>query len=153
MGLVELRQDDVLDEVRTRVGKGENPLQVLEECRRGMTIVRDRFQKGEYFLAELMLSEEIFKKAMAIMEPHLEKARPPEPTGKVVLATLKGDVHDLGKDILATLLKVHGFEVYDLGVDVEPAVIVEKVREVRPDAVGFSALITTTFAHMKERFH
>jgi len=150
IALVELRLDDVLDEVKSRVRRGEDALQVLEDCRRGMTIVGDRFQKGEYFLAELMLSAEIFKKAVTILDPHLDKARSSKPTGKVVLATLKGDVHDLGKNILVTLFKAQGFEVYDLGVDVEPAVIVEKVKEVRPDFVGFSTLITTAFGHMKE---
>jgi methylmalonyl-CoA mutase cobalamin-binding domain/chain len=150
MALVELKRDEVFDSVKERVGKGDNPLQVLEECRRGMTIVGDRFQSGEFYLAEMMLAAEIFKGVVAILSPHMDKVRPPKPLARVVLATLKGDIHDLGKDIIATLLRARGFEVHDLGVDVLPAVVVDKVREVRPEFVGFSALITSAFASMKE---
>jgi methylmalonyl-CoA mutase cobalamin-binding domain/chain len=114
-----------------------------------MTLVGERYQKGEYFLAELLLSAEIFKQAMETIEPYLTKVRPPEPRGKVVLATLKGDIHDLGKNIFATLLRAHGFEVHDLGVDVDPMRVVEKVKEVKPEFVGFSALITTSFDYIK----
>ena len=147
--LVELRREDVLAEVETRIRKGEAPLLILEDCRQGMTTVGDLFQKGDYFLAELMLSAEIFKEAMAILQPHLAKSRPSEPLAKVVLATLKGDIHNLGKDIVATLLEAHGFEVHDLGVDVPPSQVLTKVKEIEPGFVGFSALITTAFASMK----
>jgi methanogenic corrinoid protein MtbC1 len=118
-----------------------------------MTIVGDRFQTGECFLAEMMLSAEIFKAVVAILNPYLEKTRPPDPLGQVVLATLKGDIHDLGKNILSTLLRAQGFVVHDLGVDVDPALVLEKVREVKPEFVGFSALITTAFDTMKEAAH
>ena len=150
MALVELKRDEALEMVKSRMEKGEDPVVILDQCRRGMTIVGQRFQAGDYFLAELLLSSEIFKMVAVILEPHLAKVAPPEPVGKVVLATMKGDIHDLGKNIVATLLRVHGFEVHDLGVDVAPAVLVERVQEVRPDFVGFSALITTAFATMKE---
>ena len=150
MALVELERDRVAEEVKSRAERGESPVQILEECRRGMTIVGERFQEGEYFLAELMLSGEIFKGAMAILEPYLAKAGPSKPLGKVVLATLQGDIHDLGKNIVAIMLKAQGFEVHDLGVDVATGLIVEKVRETAPDFVGFSALITTSFDSMKQ---
>jgi len=148
--LVELERDEVIKVVKGRVEEGEDPVGILEQCRQGMTIVGERFQKGDYFLAELMLSAEIFKEAVAILEPYLAKARPSKPLGKVLLATLKGDIHDLGKNIVATLLRARGFEVCDLGVDVAPALVVERVDEIRPDFVGFSALITTAFDSMKE---
>ncbi len=148
--LVELKRDEAVEIVRSKIDGGEDPLQILEECRRGMTIVGERFQKGEYFLAELMLSAEIFKGAVAILEPFLASASKSEPLGKVVLATLQGDIHDLGKNIVATLLRAYAFEVYDLGVDVAPALVVDKVKETAPDFVGFSALITTSFDSMKQ---
>ena len=150
MGLVELKRDEVLETVKVQAERGDDPLKILEECRRGMTIVGDRFQSGEFYLAEMMLAAEIFKGVVSILNPHMEKVRPPKPLGKVVLATLKGDIHDLGKDIVATLLRAYGFEVHDLGVDVLPAVVVDKVKEVDPEFVGFSALITSAFASMKE---
>ncbi len=150
MALVELKRDEVLEAVRQRAERGEDPVKILEECRRGMGIVGDRFQTGEFYLAEMMLAAEIFKGVVEILNPHMARVRPQKPLGTVVLATLKGDIHDLGKDILATLLRARGFEVHDLGVDVLPAVLVDKVKEVNPDFVGFSALITSAFASMKE---
>jgi len=150
LAIVELDREKVLNLVESRSKKGESPLQILEECRRGMTIVGERYQKGEFFLLELMLSGEIFKGVMAILEPQLAKTRPPKPLGKIVLATLKGDIHNLGKDLFGSLVKTQGFELYDLGVDVAPALVVDKVKEVKPDFVGFSALITSTFDSMKQ---
>ena len=148
--IFELEPQSVAALVGERLDAGHDPLDVLAECRQGMAIVGDRFQSGEYFLSELLLSAEIFKDAMRILEPHLARSRSPEPMGAVVLATLKGDIHDMGKNILATLLRAHGFVVHDLGVDVPPAVVVDKVREIRPELVGFSALITTVFERMRE---
>ncbi len=148
--VVELRKDELLEAIRSKLESGEDALQIMDECRRGMTIVGERFQAGDYYLAELMLSSEIFKGAVAVLDPHLTKAHSAKPMGRVLLATMKGDIHDLGKNILATLLKAHGFEVHDLGVDVPPAILVEKVIEVKPDIVGLSALITTAFPSMKE---
>ena len=150
LAIVELNRDRALNLVKSRSEKGESPLQILEECRQGMTIVGERFQKGEYFLAELILSAEIFKGAVEILDPYLTATDPQESRGKMVLATLQGDIHDLGKNLFAVLVKAQGFEVHDLGVDVDPALVVEKVKEVKPDFVGFSALITSVFDAMKE---
>lgn len=150
IAIVELEKDEVLNEVRRRAEANEDPLQILEECRQGMTIVGNRFQKGECFLTELILSAEIFKEVMTILEPYSVKAGPSKPLGRVVLATLRGDIHDLGKNIVTTLLRAQNFEVYDLGVDVDAALVIEKVKEVQPDFVGFSALITSAFPSMKQ---
>ena len=90
------------------------------------------------------------KGAVGILNPYLAKASPPKPVGKAVVATLQGDIHELGKNMFVLLLRAQGFEVHDLGVDVEPARLVEKVKEVKPDFVGFSALITSVFVGMKE---
>ena len=136
--------------VTRRLEAGEDALEILEDSRRGMIVVGERFREGEYFLAELIISAELFKKAVALLDPELAKARSSEVSGKVVLATMKGDIHDLGKNILTTLLQVHAFEVHDLGVDVEPREVIEKVREVTPDFVGFSSLITSSYASTKQ---
>lgn len=148
--LVALKRGEVVELVKTRAEGGEDPFAILEECRHGMGVVGERFQAGDYFLAELLLSAEIFKAAVAILDPYLAKAGSREPLGTVVLATMQGDIHDLGKNILATLLRAHGFEVHDLGVDVSPSLLVEKVKQIRPDFVGISTLLTTTFGGMKE---
>jgi methanogenic corrinoid protein MtbC1 len=149
-GFVELKKDEVLETIKARVERGDAALDILEDARRGMTAVGDQFQEGTLFLAEMMLAAEIFKEAIAILKPKLDQTRPPEPVGTVVLATPKGDIHDLGKNILATLLEGQGFEVCDLGVDVASSLVIEKVKEVKPDFVGFSALITTAFSGMKQ---
>lgn len=148
--IVELARDDVPGMIDRKLEAGEDALAILAECRDGMTRVGERFQAGDYYLAELLISAEIFKTAVARIEPHLPAAGRDRPRGKVVLATPRGDIHDLGKNILATLLRAHGFEVHDLGVNVEPAELVEKVREIGPDFVGFSALITTAFPSMQQ---
>jgi len=148
--IIELKRDEIDRLVEARIEAGEDPLQVLDECREGMNAVGDLYQKGDYFLAELILSAEVFKAAVAILEPHLARVRPPERLGTVLLATLKGDIHDLGKNIFATMLEAQGFEIVDMGVDVPPKRVLEKVEETRPDFVGFSALISTAFDSMKE---
>lgn len=148
-GIVNLERDFVVDEVSKRIQEGVNPFDILDTCRNGMSLVGDRFQTGEYYLAELMLSASIFNAAMDIIEPVLANNRPDEALGTVVLATMKGDIHDLGKNIFASLLSAHGFEVHDLGVDVNPDVLMEQVEKIQPDFVGFSALITTVFENMK----
>lgn len=135
--------------VTARIGRGDDVFAILAACRDGMTLVGERFQRGDYYLSELLLAAEIFKQAAAALEPLLARARFPAPVGRVVLATMRGDIHDLGKNIVATLLRAHAFDVHDLGVNVEPATLVAAVEEVQPDFVGFSALLTTAFDSMK----
>jgi methanogenic corrinoid protein MtbC1 len=148
--IAELARDDVPVMIGRRLESGEAPLAILDECREGMAMVGRRFQDGDYYLAELLLSAEIFTAAVAQIEPYLPPTAHDRTAGTVVLATMRGDIHDLGKNILATLLRAHAFEVHDLGVNVEPAVLVDKVRETRPGFVGLSVLITTAFRSMQE---
>ena len=148
--LVELERDQVLSEIKERLSQGEDPMRIFEECKRGMDLVGEKYKNKEYFLAELMLSGDLFREAMELIEPFLGEIKTEgDIKGKVILATIQGDIHDLGKNILATLLKLEGFEVYDLGVDVDPDIVVEKVKELQPDFLGFSALLTITFDPMK----
>jgi methylmalonyl-CoA mutase cobalamin-binding domain/chain len=142
--LVALDKTGVIEEVQRRADEGEDPIAVVVDLRRAMDEVGDRYKSGEFFLSELMLTAGIFSEAVAILEPLLEKSGKGECNGVFVLATPKGDIHDLGKNIVATMLRASGFDVRDLGVDVDPERIVEEVRSVHPDFVGFSALLTTT---------
>ncbi|MFX1454324.1 MAG: B12-binding domain-containing protein [Promethearchaeota archaeon] len=149
--LVELERDQVLSEIKKRLQQGEDPMKIFDECKEGMDIVGEKFKNKEYFLAELMLSGDLFREATELIEPYLGEVKTDgDIKGKVLLATVKGDIHDLGKNILGTLLKLEGFKVIDLGVDVDPDVIVDKVKELQPDFLGFSALLTITFDPMKE---
>lgn len=148
--ILTLKRDAVLEIVERRLGAGEDPLRILDDCRQSMTLVGERFQQGDFFLADLILSAEIFKEAAAVIEPRLSRARAAQTRGRVLVGTLQGDIHDLGKNILITMLRANSFEVHDLGVDVPPSAVVEKVKALKPQVVGFSALITTAFLSMKE---
>ncbi len=148
--LIALEREKVLSEVKERLNQSEDPIKIFEECKRGMELIGERYKKKEYFLAELMLSGDLFKEIMELIEPYLGEIKTEgNIKGKIILATIQGDIHDLGKNILATLLKLEGFEVYDLGVDVNPDIVIEKVKETQPDFLGFSSLLTITFDPMK----
>jgi methanogenic corrinoid protein MtbC1 len=150
VAVADLERDQVLATVKRRIEEGKDPKEILDDCSKGMKLVGERYEKGEYFLSELLLAAEIFKDAAATLEPYVAKGSRPVILGKVVLATLRGDIHDLGKNLLAVLLKAQGFEVHDMGVDVEPIRVVAEVKGVKPDFVGFSALMTSAFDSMKE---
>ena len=127
-GLSSIRRRRLVDQA---IADGKDPLAILNECRAGMELVGDLYSTGEYFLSELIMSADIFKKVMEKVEPLLAEGEGASSLGAVVIATPKGDIHDLGKNIVAGLFKVGGFEVFDLGVDVAPEVIVDKVMETR----------------------
>lgn len=115
----------------------------------GMAIVGDKFEKGEYFLSELVVAAEVMKEGLNIIIPYL-KEDVSKKLGKVVIATVEGAHHDLGKNIVTSLLRVHGFEVADLGTDVPTKSIIESVKKYNPAIVGMSALLTVTMAKMGE---
>ena len=146
----QLDRDQAIELVSNRLAAGENAVAILNDCREGMSRVGDLFQEGEYYLAELLLSAEIFKQAVELLSPHLTRDGSSAPVAKIILATMRGDIHDLGKNILATLLRAQSFDVIDLGVNVEPTVLLETVKETNPDFIGMSALITTSFDSAKE---
>lgn len=145
-----LRYQEAADLVRDQLAEGRDPLEILEECRAGMDVVGELYSKGEYFLSELILSADIFKKIANEIEPLLAGKRGGTRLGTVVIGTPKGDIHDIGKNIVSTLFKAGGFEVHDLGVDVPPKVFVDKVAETGAEIVAMSALITPTFESMKK---
>jgi len=148
--VADLRYDDVLKLVDQATQAGTDPLTILNDCRAGMDRVGELYSTGEYFLSELIMSANIFKKVVDILEPQLIEGQGDTSIGSVVISTPKGDVHDIGKDIVATLFKACGFNVFDMGVDVEPEVIVEKIAETDAKVVAMSALITPTFESMKK---
>jgi len=121
---------------------------VTDGMAKGMEIVGEKYENGEYFLAELIMAGETMKEGMKVLEPYL-KGGEARVLGKVVIGTVKGDLHDIGKNIVVTLLTAAGFEVIDLGVDVPPEKFVEAVKKNNPDIVGMSALLTTTMIEME----
>jgi len=147
--LVDFDQDFVLEDIIKRLDEGEEPIQIVRELQRGMGLIGERFNSGEFFLSELLMSADLFTKAMDILEPQLV-GTVQETIGKIVIGTPKGDIHDIGKNIFCVVAKGAGFEVHDLGVDVPVNRFVEVVEEIRPQILGFSALLTTAFEPMKQ---
>ncbi len=121
---------------------------VINGMAKGMEIVGQKYENGEYFLAELIMAGETMKEGMSVLEPYL-KAGDIKSAGKVVIGTVKGDLHDIGKNVVTTLLKAANFEVIDLGVDVTAEQFVEAVKKNSPDIVAMSALLTTTMIEME----
>jgi len=147
--IVDGDEDRVEELVEEALNKKANPHEIIDEgLIKGMDIVGDLWKKGELFIPEVMVSVAAMKRGMALVETVLagEKRRK---MGKVVMGTVKGDIHNIGKKIVSTLLESAGFEVVDLGVDVAEEVFVQKVGELKPDILGMSALLTTTSVNMK----
>jgi methanogenic corrinoid protein MtbC1 len=147
--IVELEEQGALTLVRERLENGEDALAILETCRQGMTLVGQRFQAGEYFISELIYSGAIFRQVAQQVEPKLAADRGPS-RGAVVVGTVKGDIHDIGKDLVVLLLKASGYDVYDLGVDVSAHRFVTALQETGAKVLGLSALLTTAYGPMKE---
>jgi len=121
---------------------------VIDGMAKGMGIVGQKYEDGEYFLAELIMAGETMKEGMAVLEPHL-KVGDIKTAGKVVIGTVRGDLHDIGKNVVATLLKAANFEVIDLGVDISAEQFIETVKKENPDILAMSALLTTTMIEME----
>jgi len=146
--LAEFDEGFVMQAVKDRLDSGKDPILLVKDLQAGMRLVGERFDKGRYFLSELIMSADLFSRTMALVEPLLE-GQAVEKIGRIVVGTPKGDIHDLGKNIFCTVVKGAGFEVHDLGVDVPVERFVAAVEEHKPQILGFSALITTTFDVMK----
>jgi methanogenic corrinoid protein MtbC1 len=147
----EIREDDAIRLVNEAIAKGVNPLNILKDCQEAMNIVGERYEKGEYYLPELMMSGEILQTISDIVKPVMQSNNSGESSkkGRIVLGTVAGDIHDIGKDIVGFMLDVNGFEVYDLGVDVPQEKFVEKVNEVKPQVVALSGFLTVAYDAMK----
>ena len=130
---------------------GIDPLAAIEQgFKPGMDVVGEGFAKGELFIPDLMMSGEAMKAAIAALEPELMRRKQQRQVlGRVVIGTVQGDIHEIGKTLVATMLAANGFEVHDLGVDVSPQRFVDAVREVNANVVGLSALLTTTILHQE----
>ena len=146
-----MKRQEGVDFVEKALGSGADPFEILKICRNCMEAVGKRFETGEFFLSELIYSAQVFKEISAILEPRLIAGQVSvESSGKVVFGTPKGDIHDLGKDIVITLMRAQGLSVYDLGVDVPPERFIEKLLETGASVLALSALITPAFESMRE---
>lgn len=147
--IVEMQEEAALRLAEELNDSGEDPMKILDRCSRAMEEVGRRFESGEYFLPHLIMAGEILKRISAAVKPRITKASVSESPGKVLMGTVEGDIHNIGKDIVAFLLEANGFEVRDLGVDVPPARFVKEIREFKPEVVGMSGLLTLVYDSMK----
>ena len=147
--VADLDEDKALALVKDGLDQGISALELLRACQEGMAEVGNRFECQDYFVSDLMMSGEIFNSIAAILEPALKAGGGPT-AGVVVIGTVKGDIHNIGKDIVINMLKASNFEVHDLGVDVPPQNFVDKIKETGAKVVGMSGLLTLAFDSMKE---
>ena len=148
--ITDMREDDAQKLTRELLASGTDPLAILDACREAMTAVGQRFEAGEYFVPELILAGEILKSISAEVKPRLKQGGAAKQGAKVLLGTVKGDIHDIGKDIVNFMLDVNGFQVTDLGVDVPPDKFVEQIKLLQPPVLALSGFLTLSYSSMKE---
>jgi methanogenic corrinoid protein MtbC1 len=148
--LVNLDEQGALALVSQRLHRGDDPLALLEECQEGMRQVGVRYEQREYYLSGLMMAGEIFCEVMELIEPVLVERLRGSESGHILLGTVQGDIHDIGKNIFGIMLRCHGFTVTDLGVDVPAEHFLEQARQVQPDVIGLSGLLTISYDSMRE---
>jgi methanogenic corrinoid protein MtbC1 len=148
--LADLKEKEALKIVEDRLSAGEDPLKILDDARRALEIVGKRFSDCEYFIPDLVYSGEILKEITDMVKPKLTKAAEVKRLGKVVVGTVAGDIHDIGKDIVVFMLDVNGFEVFDLGIDVPAEKFVESIKKTGSKVVGMSGFLTLAFQSMKD---
>jgi len=148
--LSDLKEPEVLAFVEKAMGEGVDPMELLGDAQEGMKIVGERFAREEYFLPELVFSGEILNQIVEKLKPHLKEVEKGDRQGKVIMGTVSGDIHDIGKNLVTFMLDVNGFEVIDLGIDVPAQKFVDAIKETGSKVVGLSGFLTLAFQTMKD---
>ena len=148
--MVNMREKEAVELAKKMLANGEDPLKILGASKEAMDTVGKRFETGEFFLPELILAGEMVRQISEIVKPGLTGEVETKRLGKVLIGTVKGDIQDIGKDIVAFMLDVNGFEVLDLGIDVPPQKFVGAIKDFHPVVVGLSGFLTLAFDAMKE---
>jgi len=147
--MADLDEDLVLSEVKAAKDAGKDNLEIIADLQEGMSIVGKRFEEKEYFLSELIMSAEIFNEASKLLGVD-QAATSSAKYGTFIMGTIYDDIHDIGKNIVTTVMRSNGFNVVDLGVDVPSAKYIEAIKEHNAKAIGISCLLTTCFDNVKE---
>jgi len=147
--MVGMKEKEALEITKQMIEDGEDPINILNACKDAMNEVGARFEKGEFFLPELVMAGEMLNQISAIVKPKLTGAVETERLGKVIIGTVEGDIHDIGKDLVVFMLDVNGFEVLDLGIDVPVQKFVDAIKDFQPAVVGLSGFLTLAFDSMK----
>ncbi|MGD9116359.1 MAG: cobalamin-dependent protein [Dehalococcoidia bacterium] len=148
--LADLEEEEVIKLTRQRLENGDEALAILEDSRKAMELVGNRFAEGEYFIPELVYSGELLKQITELVKPHLVQSGDTKTLGKVVIGTVAGDIHDIGLNIVEFMLNVNGFQVYNLGVDVPVDKFVQAMKETSAPVLGLSGFLTLAFDSMKD---
>jgi 5-methyltetrahydrofolate--homocysteine methyltransferase len=148
--LSDLKEPEALGYVEKALAEGSDPMDLLTQAKEGMNIVGQRFADEVYFIPDLIFSGEILKGIIGKLEPHLKGATAEKRLGKVIIGTVAGDIHDIGKDLVVFMLDVHGFEVLDLGIDVPVEKFVDSIKKSGSTVVGLSGFLTLAFDSMQE---
>jgi methanogenic corrinoid protein MtbC1 len=148
--LSDLKEPEALAFVEEALKQRIDPMDLLGQAKEAMNIVGQRFASDEYFIPDLVFSGEILKRIVSMLEPHLKKGEEAKRLGKVVIGTVAGDIHDIGKDLVVFMLDVNGFEVLDLGIDVPVQKFVDTIKETGSKVVGLSGFLTLAFQSMKD---
>jgi 5-methyltetrahydrofolate--homocysteine methyltransferase len=148
--IANMEEKDALALAKQLIAEKADPTSILDDCRSAMEIVGQRFESGTYFLPELMLAGEMLTEITEMVKPEMSKGQKIQRHGRVLIGTVKGDIHDIGKNIVTFMLDASGFEVKDLGVDVPADQFVAAIREFQPQVVALSGFLTLAFDSMKE---
>ncbi len=148
--IAELKKQKAIQLTEQRLKSGEDPFKILDDGKKAMQIVGRRFSEGTYFIPDLVYSGKILEQVAERVKPGLTQAPHTGERGKIVLGTVAGDLHDIGKNLVTFMLDVNGFAVYDLGIDVKPQIFVDKIREIQPQIVGMSGFLTSVYQAMKD---
>jgi 5-methyltetrahydrofolate--homocysteine methyltransferase len=148
--VTEMKEKEALEITKKLLDDNADPVQVLDACTKAMEAVGEKFEAGVYFLPELMMAGEMLKQISEVVKPMIQSKGETEKAGKVLIGTVLGDIHDIGKDIVTFLLDVNGFDVRDIGIDVPPATFVKEIQEFKPQVVGMSGLLTLAYDAMKD---
>ena len=148
--MADLKEKETIAMVKERIKEGADPMEILDAARSAMEVVGKRFESGEYFIPDLFMAGEMMKGISEIVKPLLKKGDTRTKKGKVLIGTVAGDIHDIGKDIVTFMLDVSGYDILDLGIDVPVNTFVEKTREFQPQVVGLSGFLTLAFDSMKK---
>lgn len=148
--LGDLDENSVLEIVRRCIAAGDAPMHIIDACEAGMRLVGERYQDGRYFISGLVMAGEILRQVMALVLPFLKEEFADDSSGCVLLGTVQGDLHDIGKDLVKILLRCYGFTVVDLGVDVPPETFLKRALELKPQIVAMSGLLTLSHEAMRK---
>ena len=148
--MADLMEEETIAMVKELIEQGNDPMEILNDARSAMEVVGKRFETSEYFIPDLMMAGEILKGISDIVKPLLEQRNEGAKKGRVLIGTVAGDIHDIGKDIVTFMLDVSGFDVLDIGIDVPVQVFIEKIKEFQPQVVALSGFLTLAYDSMKK---